>query len=246
MHRFFDGRQGRATLSGGDASARAAFRSDGAGGIGSGRAGEGDEGAILDVPSRRGVVAAAGALILAGCQTSERQAPPPSRYAAEPHEVRIVDRSKFDPRLRPTMVTAPVNAPRGSILVETGQHHLFLMEGDGQARRYGIAVGATGHAWSGTARIGRKAKWPNWYPTDEMRRETPGIPRMIPGGAANPLGARALYLYQGGRDTLYRIHGTTEPWGIGTDVSSGCIRMINEDAIDLFDRVAIGAQVIVR
>lgn len=197
---------------------------------------------------RRGVVALLGALALAGCQTREPQtAPEPvSRYAAEPHEVRRVDRLKFDPRFRPAIVAAPIDAPRGTILVDTRQHHLYLMEGDGRARRYGIAVGATGHAWTGTARIGRKAAWPNWYPTDEMRRELAGIPRMIPGGPANPLGARALYLYQGGRDTLYRIHGTTEPWAIGTDVSSGCIRMINEDAIDLFDRVAIGAQVIVR
>lgn len=193
-------------------------------------------------------VALLGVLALAGCQTREPQAPPDSmpRYAAEPHEVRLVDRSKFDPRLRPTVVAAPIEAPRGTILVDTRQHHLYLIEDGGMARRYGIAVGATGHAWSGTARIGRKAQWPNWYPTDDMRREFPGIARMIPGGSANPLGARALYLHQGGRDTLYRIHGTTEPWAIGTDVSSGCIRMINEDVIDLYDRVTVGAQVIVR
>lgn len=157
-----------------------------------------------------------------------------------------MNRAKFDPRFLPSVVDAPIDAPHGSILVDTRQHHLYLMEGGGKARRYGIAVGAAGHAWSGTATVARKARWPHWYPTDEMRQETPGIPRMIPGGPANPLGARALYLYRGGRDTLYRIHGTTEPWGIGTDVSSGCIRMVNEDAIDLFDRVRIGAQVIVR
>lgn len=208
--------------------------------------GGGEEEGHAPLPSRRGIAAVFGAFVLAGCQTTGPRMSTMSRYASEPHEVRLVDRSKFDPRLLPAMVAAPISAARGSILVDTAQHHLFLMEGDGQARRYGIAVGAAGHAWSGTARIGRKARWPNWYPTDEMRRETPGIPRMIPGGAANPLGARALYLYRGGHDTLYRIHGTTEPWGIGTDVSSGCIRMVNEDAIDLYERVTVGAQVMVR
>lgn len=194
------------------------------------------------------VTIAACALLLPGCATTTPDVRPtqPERYAAELHPVRLVDRSKFDERFQPAIVPAPIEAPAGTILVDTRNHQLYLMDGAGQARRYGIAVGAAGHAWSGTAQVGRKAKWPNWYPTDEMRKETPGIPRLIPGGAANPLGARALYLYQAGRDTLYRIHGTTEPWGIGTDVSSGCIRMVNEDAIDLFDRVAIGARVIVR
>ena len=188
------------------------------------------------------------AVFLLGCGQVEPEGPwkPGARYAAEPHEVRLVDRAKFDPRFLPTLVDAPVKASRGSILVDTRQHYLYLMEGDGKSRRYGVAVGAAGHSWSGTARVGQKAKWPNWYPTDEMRKEAPGIARELPGGAANPLGARALYLYQGNRDTLYRIHGTTEPWTIGTDVSSGCIRMINEDAIDLFDRVAVGAYVTVR
>lgn len=191
---------------------------------------------------------ALGAVLLAGCATTAPETPtaPLARYAGEAHAVRLVDRSKFDARFLPAVVDAPLVAPRGSILIDTRRHQLYLMEGDGKARRYGIAVGAAGHAWSGTARVGRKATWPNWTPTDEMRKDTPGMPRVIPGGAANPLGARALYLYQGGRDTLYRIHGTTEPWTIGTEASSGCIRMVNEDVIDLFDRVAIGAQVIVK
>lgn len=194
------------------------------------------------------VAAVIGACFLSGCMMTVSEVRPVQEalYAAEPHHVRIVNRSKFEPRFLPAVVAAPISAARGSILVDTAQHQLFLIEGDGLARRYGIGVGATGHAWSGMARVGRKAKWPNWYPTDEMRKDAPGIPRQIAGGAANPLGARALYLYQGDRDTLYRIHGTTEPWTIGTDASSGCIRMVNEDAIDLFDRVAVGAQVIVR
>lgn len=187
-------------------------------------------------------------LALAGC-TSE--APPPSthvsaRYGNEAHAVRLVDRSKFDARFQPVTVNAPIAAPRGAILVDTAQRYLYVMEGEGKARRYGIAVGAAGRAWSGTARVGRKAKWPNWYPTDEMRGIAPGMPREILGGSDNPLGARALYLYQGGKDTLYRIHGTSEPWTIGTEASSGCIRMLNEDAIELYDKVAVGATVIVR
>lgn len=134
----------------------------------------------------------------------------------------------------------------GSIIVDTSLKQLFFVESATTVRRYGIAVGASGHAWKGIARIERKAKWPAWYPTDDMHSQTPGLPRRIGPGPANPLGARALYLFQGGHDTLYRIHGTSEPWTIGTEASSGCIRMLNEDIIELFERVPVGAQVIVR
>jgi lipoprotein-anchoring transpeptidase ErfK/SrfK len=130
-------------------------------------------------------------------------------------------------------------------LIDTGNRFLYLIEQGGMARRYGIAVGAAGNAWSGTATVGRKAKWPAWYPTDEMHAASSGLPKRIEPGTQNPLGARALYLYENGRDTLYRIHGTSEPWTIGTEASSGCIRMFNEDVIDLYDRVADGARVIV-
>ena len=115
----------------------------------------------------------------------------------------------------------------------------------GKAGRYGIAVGASGHAWTGTATIGRKAEWPAWYPTDDMHGQTPDLPRRIEPGPQNPLGARALYLDQDGKDTLYRVHGTSEPWTIGTEASAGCIRMINEDTIDIYGRVAIGTSVVV-
>lgn len=120
------------------------------------------------------------------------------------------------------------------------------MEGGGKAKRYGVAVGESGRAWSGRATVGRKAVWPTWYPTDEMRASAPTLPRSIQAGNQNPLGARALYLYQSGKDTLYRIHGTSEPWTVGTEASSGCIRMLNEDVIDLYDRVVVGAPVVVR
>lgn len=164
-------------------------------------------------------------------------------YADEPYELSLVDRSQFEARFLPTVVPAPPGMPVGSILVDTRDRLLYLIEENGQARRYGVAVGASAHAWSGTATIDRKVKWPSWYPTDEMRQRRGALPKRIAPGPHNPLGARALYLYQNGRDTLYRIHGTSEPESIGTRVSAGCIRMLNEDVIDLYQRVGVGALV---
>lgn len=157
----------------------------------------------------------------------------------------IVDRAKFDARFLPTVVEAPRAMSPGAILIDTRSRHLYLYETAHTARRYGIAVGASGHAWSGMATVQRKAKWPAWRPTDDMRNQASGLPHRIEPGPHNPLGARALYLFKDGRDTLYRIHGTSEPWTIGTEASSGCIRMLNEDVIDLYDRVATGATVTV-
>lgn len=169
-----------------------------------------------------------------------------SAYTGEAYEVLIVNRSKFDRRFWPAIVKPPFEAAQGTIIVDTNERVLYFYQTDGTARRYGIAVGASGYAWSGQAVIERKAMWPAWYPTDDMRQKSPGIPKRIEPGTHNPLGARALYLYKNGRDTLYRIHGTSEPWTIGTTASSGCIRMLNEDIIDLFDRVQNGANVVVR
>jgi len=134
----------------------------------------------------------------------------------------------------------------GTIVIETGEKLLYYVQSETQVRRYGVAVGAAGHAWKGSAVVGRKVAWPGWFPTDEMRADAPGIPHRIPPGADNPLGARALYLFAGGKDTLYRIHGTSEPWTIGTEVSAGCIRMFNEDVIDLYARIKVGTRVTVR
>lgn len=133
----------------------------------------------------------------------------------------------------------------GTIVVDTAKRFLFLVEDDGTALRYGIGVGRTGFAWSGSAEVRRKARWPGWTPPPEMHRRQRGLPRHMPGGLENPLGARALYLYQGDRDTLYRIHGTNEPWTIGKAVSSGCIRMLNQDVMDLHERVPV-TKVVVR
>jgi lipoprotein-anchoring transpeptidase ErfK/SrfK len=129
----------------------------------------------------------------------------------------------------------------GTLVVDTPDKFLFLVEPHGKALRYGIGVGRPGFTWSGVKRISRKAEWPDWTPPAEMVLRRPDLPRHMAGGPGNPLGARALYL----GSSLYRIHGTNEPSTIGHNVSSGCIRMMNEDVIDLYDRVPVGSKVIV-
>jgi lipoprotein-anchoring transpeptidase ErfK/SrfK len=138
----------------------------------------------------------------------------------------------------------------GTIIIETREHRLYLVQPAGKAIRYAVGVGRDGYAWSGTAHVAKRAEWPAWYPPKEMMdraaAEHKFVPYSLEGGSFNPLGARALYLYEGGRDTLYRIHGTNEPRSIGRSVSSGCIRMLNDDVIDLYGRVSLGTKVIVR
>jgi lipoprotein-anchoring transpeptidase ErfK/SrfK len=133
----------------------------------------------------------------------------------------------------------------GTILVDTDERYLYYVLPGGKAIRYGVAVGEEAMAFSGVARVGRMAEWPDWIPTPDIQARLGPYPPRIPGGPANPLGARALYLYEGSKDTLYRIHGTNQPEYIGQAISSGCIRMTNEDVIDLFDRVKTGATVVV-
>ncbi len=139
--------------------------------------------------------------------------------------------------------------PPGTVVVDPRNRFLYLVEQPGLARRYGVGVGRAGLAWNGKAIVGRKAKWPRWQPTKNMiRREPHKYARYangVPGGPGNPLGARALYLFRNGRDTMYRIHGTNEPSSIGRAVSNGCIRMLNAHAKDLYRRVPVGAPVIV-
>lgn len=143
-------------------------------------------------------------------------------------------------------VALPTNQPRGTIIISSAQRTLDLVLGNGRAYRYRIAVGREGFGWSGTAVVGRKAEWPEWRPPKEMLQRDPSLPAMLPGGPFNPLGARAMYLYQNGKDSLYRIHGTIDGESIGTAASSGCFRMTNRDVMDLYTRVAIGAKVIVQ
>jgi lipoprotein-anchoring transpeptidase ErfK/SrfK len=129
----------------------------------------------------------------------------------------------------------------GTIVVETSERRLYLVLEDGKAMKYGIGVGRDGFRWSGQHRITRTAEWPGWTPPAAMRKRVPDLPAYMPGGPNNPLGARALYI----GSTLYRIHGTSEPWTIGQAVSSGCIRLTNDDVTDLYERVKVGALVVV-
>jgi lipoprotein-anchoring transpeptidase ErfK/SrfK len=133
----------------------------------------------------------------------------------------------------------------GTILVDTDARYLYYVMPGGKAIRYGVAVGEEAMAFSGVASVGRMSEWPDWIPTPDIQARLGPYPSRVPGGPANPLGARALYLYAGNKDTLYRIHGTNQPEYIGRAISSGCIRMTNEDVIDLYDRVRQGTTVIV-
>jgi lipoprotein-anchoring transpeptidase ErfK/SrfK len=159
-----------------------------------------------------------------------------------------------DPAFARTVVAYPSREKPGTIVVDPGSHFLYLVQSGGQAIRYGVGVGSEGFGWSGLAMVHNKQEWPDWYPPAEMLARKPELLQHMsqlqsgtgmPGGPDNPIGARALYLWQGNKDTLYRIHGTNEPWTIGHNVSSGCIRLTNDDVADLYDRVPVGAKVIV-
>jgi lipoprotein-anchoring transpeptidase ErfK/SrfK len=144
-----------------------------------------------------------------------------------------------------TQVADPTHEKAGTITIDTKNRYLYLSLPDGQAIRYGVGVGRDGFRWSGRTHIGRKEVWPRWTPPVAMLKRRPDLPRHMDGGQDNPLGARAMYLYSGARDTLFRIHGSNEPWTIGQAVSSGCIRMLNDDVTDLFSRVRVGTAVVV-
>ncbi|MHA1190351.1 MAG: L,D-transpeptidase [Alphaproteobacteria bacterium] len=161
-----------------------------------------------------------------------------------PKVTRAVRRS-IAPKYLPKTIKYQTTQKPGTIIIDTSSRYLYLVEDFGRARRYGVGVGRPGFSWSGTAKIGRKAEWPTWTPPAAMRKRQPGLQISMAGGPNNPLGARALYLFKGGRDTLYRIHGSNEPWTIGQAVSSGCIRMRNQDVQDLYRRVGVGTKVIV-
>lgn len=143
------------------------------------------------------------------------------------------------------VVDDPTGERAGTITIDTKNRYLYLSMEGGRAMRYDVGVGREGFAWQGRAYIGRRAEWPTWTPPAAMLKRRPDLPRVMTGGIANPLGARAMYLYNGHGDTMFRIHGTNEPDTIGQAVSSGCIRLLNEDVVDLYQRIKIGAPVIV-
>lgn len=201
------------------------------------------------------------AALLAGCQTTTIASGPPSfgsrryhalAYASKPKErfpLPAIRTAGIDPRFLRQRVNYKTKERPGTIVVEPHKHFLYLVEADGKAIRYGVGVGRAGFGWSGRARVAVKRVWPTWTPPTAMIQREPELRKWakgMPPSLKNPLGARALYIYQGGRDTLYRLHGTNNPKSIGKSLSSGCIRLWNQDIIDLHDRVSIGARLVVK
>ena len=195
-------------------------------------------------------------LLLAACdQTTLQQAsyapPRQPQYPAladSTFEVPAVEAETIDPRYVKRRVRYATQHPPGTIVVDPYAKFLYFVQESGFAMRYGVGVGRDGFGWTGTADIRRKAQWPTWTPPSAMIARQPELKQYRQGmvaGIENPLGARALYLFQNGKDTLFRIHGTNEPESIGKNVSSGCIRLLNQDVIDLFDRVPVGSKVVV-
>jgi lipoprotein-anchoring transpeptidase ErfK/SrfK len=212
-----------------------------------------------------GGAASLGAAALAGCSTSfggrsfdiPNILPPQispyylSVYGAVPDEkfpIPAVDLNQLKAAYVRTEVDDPTGEKPGTIVVETSERYLYFVEDGGRAIRYGVGVGREGFLWSGRGSVGRKAEWPTWYPPSEMMQRQPETRQYaggMPGGLMNPLGARALYIYRDGQDTLYRLHGTPEYWSIGEAVSSGCVRLVNQDIIDLYSRAPVGTPIIV-
>ena len=205
-----------------------------------------------------------GGLMLAGCQTtgsspgsgfaSDALPSPELMYGPKPNEqfpLPAIDRSRVEPNYYRKRVHYRTREKPGTIVVDTSSFYLYLVEPNGKAMRYGVGLGRAGFAWSGRAHVGWKQKWPKWTPPDEMIERQPHLKRYsadnggMPPGLKNPLGARALYIFQDKEDTLYRIHGTPEFWTIGKAVSSGCVRMMNQDVIDLYERVKSGSSIVV-
>jgi lipoprotein-anchoring transpeptidase ErfK/SrfK len=180
--------------------------------------------------------------------TSDRRAPagyyqsqPMQQQSLIPAALEQPGRRGMDPKYLKQEVSYDGREKPGTVIIDTRERFLYLVHGEGRATRYGIGVGRPGFTWAGVHHVSNKREWPDWTPPDDMLRRRPDLPRHMEGGPDNPLGARAMYL----GSTLYRIHGSNEPWTIGQAVSSGCIRMRNEDVIDLYERVKVGTKVMV-
>src|SRR5262245_6690378 len=187
-------------------------------------------------------------LLLGGCMQSTLE--PSSDANLTPRDRRLLAhtpyaRATIPETYRRHIVDYQRREGPGTIVVDTDARFLYFVLPGGKAIRYGVTVGEEALAWSVVARVGRKSEWPDWIPTPDIQERLGPYPARVPGGPANPLGARGIYLYQGSKDTLYRIHGTNQPEYIGHAISSGCIRMTNEDVIDLYNRVKLGTTVVV-
>jgi lipoprotein-anchoring transpeptidase ErfK/SrfK len=172
----------------------------------------------------------------------------------EPHAVPAIKLAQIDSAYLRKSISYDTKEAPGTIVVDPANHYLYHVEEGGRATRYGVGVGREGFVWAGDATIKSKQEWPDWYPPKEMIQRKPELKKQLSqlqsgigmhGGERNPLGARAMYLWQGNKDTYFRIHGTVEPWTIGQSVSSGCIRMINQDVIDLYQKTPVGTRVVV-
>ncbi|GAB2188295.1 L,D-transpeptidase [Roseibium sp. LAB1] len=202
-------------------------------------------------------------LAVSGCVSSDgAQEPVPlsedpaylSMYRSMPTEqfpLPAINLKKVPERFYRQQVDYRTTEKVGTLVVDTSSFYLYLVQENGKAMRYGVGLGRAGFEWSGRAEIARKAEWPKWTPPDEMIEREPELEKWswrnggMPPGLENPLGARALYIFQDGRDTLYRLHGTAEYWTIGNAVSSGCVRLMNQDIIDLYGRVPVGSPIVV-
>jgi lipoprotein-anchoring transpeptidase ErfK/SrfK len=190
--------------------------------------------------TRRGLVLSGLVLMAAGCS--------PARETWQPFSFGLGGRPNLDRRLRRQRVAYTGSEAPGTIVVNTYERFLYAVEENGSATRYGISVGEEGLTMKGRATIGRKEEWPSWTPTTRMIQRKPHLAQYaggVPGGPNNPLGACALYLYRNGRDTMFRLHGTNQPWLIGQAVSNGCIRLTNEDALYLYERTPLGTPVLI-
>jgi len=197
--------------------------------------------------SKLGILAAS--LMLAGCMETGATVSPTNEAAFKPHDKELLSKVSYEKvqvpdQYRRAIVDYHRKEAPGTILVDSDNHYLYLVQDGGKAIRYGITVGEEAMAWSGVAKVGAMTEWPAWHPTPgEIQRL--GVPTYVAPGPDNPMGSRAMYLYSGNKDTLYRIHGTNQPSTIGKFVSSGCIGMLNEDVTDLFERTKVGTRVVV-
>ena len=189
------------------------------------------------------ILAAAGLMLSVSQGLAQQYAQPSANDPGDqPGYVPTPDQEQLPPEFQRTMVFYRTTEAPGTIIIQTAERHLYVVQGNNRAIRYGIGVGRDGFQWQGLLSISRKAEWPDWTPPPEMIARQPYLPRFMAGGPGNPLGARALYLGA----TVYRIHGTNRPDTIGTAVSSGCFRLVNADVTDLYDRIPVGTKVIVR
>jgi lipoprotein-anchoring transpeptidase ErfK/SrfK len=187
-------------------------------------------------------------ILLGGCMAATLEPPPTANL--KPRDKELLANAPYAQATIPEQYRRHIveyhrkEAP-GTVVIDSDARYLYYVVADNKAIRYGVTVGEEAQAWSGIAKVGRKEEWPAWVPTSGEKERLGPLPNFVAGGPHNPMGARAMYLFEGNRDTLYRIHGTNQPEYIGQAISSGCIRMTNEDVIDLYNRIKVGAPVVV-